>query len=64
MAVTIDETRLIDFNTGNPDEIDEYVIHPDRALTGCWDKDPKIIMKGSTCYAEQALYSKTKEEIG
>ena len=60
---TIDETRLIDFNAENPNEVDEYVIHPDGTLTGCWDKDLKIIMEGGTYHAEQALHSKTKEEI-
>lgn len=38
----IDEEKLIDYNTNNSD-VDEYVIHPDGTLTGCWDKDLKII---------------------
>jgi organic radical activating enzyme len=43
----IDETKLIDFNKNrNPNDIDEYVIHPDGTLTGCWDKELKIIFKG------------------
>lgn len=43
----IDETRLIDFNTNvKPDDVDEYVIHPDGTLTGCWDKELKVIMRG------------------
>ena len=43
---SIDEKRLLEFNDNNPDIIDEYVIHPDGTLTGCWDKDRKIIIKG------------------
>lgn len=43
---SIDEQRLLEFNDNNPDVIDEYVIHPDGTLTGCWDKDRKIIIKG------------------
>ncbi|MFH1978776.1 MAG: hypothetical protein ABII97_00060, partial [Patescibacteria group bacterium] len=42
---TIDETRLIEYNQVT-DGVDEYVIHPDGTLTGCWDKDMKIIKKG------------------
>jgi organic radical activating enzyme len=43
---SIDEKRLLEFNDNNPDVIDEYVIHPDGTLTGCWDKDRKIIIGG------------------
>jgi len=43
---SIDETKLIKFNDLHKDIIDEYVIHPDGTLTGCWDKERKIIMKG------------------
>jgi len=44
---TIDESKLIEFNKSvSPDTIDEYVIHPDGTLTGCWDKDMKILRKG------------------
>lgn len=43
----IDEARLIEYNTNvQPDEVDEYVIHPDGTLTGCWDKELKVIFKG------------------
>lgn len=42
---TIDETRLIEYNQ-NTDAVDEYVIHPDGTLTGCWDKEMKIIKRG------------------
>jgi len=41
----INEVELIRFNDST-DGIDEYVVHPDGTLTGCWDKDRKIIMKG------------------
>lgn len=44
---TIDETKLISFNKDiSPDDIDEYVVHPDGTLTGCWDKELKLIVKG------------------
>jgi len=43
----IDESKLIEFNKAiSPKAIDEYVIHPDGTLTGCWDKDMKILRKG------------------
>ena len=49
---SIDEVKLIEYNRNiNLDDIDEYVIHPDGTLTGCWDKDLKIIMKGGQYYA-------------
>ena len=41
----IDEKRLIKYNKHISKEIDEYVIHPDGLLTGCWDKDLKIIRR-------------------
>lgn len=41
----INEKELVAFNERTPG-IDEYVVHPDGTLTGCWDKDRKIIMKG------------------
>lgn len=44
---TIDETKLISFNKDvDPDRVDEYVVHPDGTLTGCWDKELKLIVKG------------------
>lgn len=44
---TIDETRLISFNKDiSPSRVDEYVVHPDGTLTGCWDKELKLIAKG------------------
>lgn len=61
----IDEARLIEFNTEiEPDGVDEYVIHPDGTLTGCWDKELKLITKGGDEDAEQTIYCKaeTKEE--
>ena len=49
---SINEIRLIDYNRDiNPNKVDEYVIHPDGTLTGCWDKDLKIIMKGEQHHA-------------
>lgn len=49
---SIDEVKLIEYNKNiNPDEVDEYVIHPDGTLTGCWDKESKIIMKGGSYHA-------------
>jgi len=47
---SIDETKLIEFNEFLNLSIDEYVIHPDGTLTGCWDKDLKLIKEGY--YAE------------
>lgn len=41
----IDEEGLLNFNKNNPDIIDEYVIHPDGLLTGCWDRSQKIIKR-------------------
>lgn len=41
----IDEARLLEFNR-KESGVDEYVIHPDGTLTGCWDKDMKVIVKG------------------
>lgn len=43
---SIDEKKLIAFNDRTPGVVDEYVVHPDGTLTGCWDKDRKIIMEG------------------
>ena len=49
---SINEIKLIDYNKNiDPDKVDEYVVHPDGTLTGCWDKDLKIIMKGGQYYA-------------
>ncbi len=47
----IDEAQLIQYNMEN-EGIDEYVIHPDGTLTGCWDKDIKIIKRGGPYYAK------------
>ncbi len=44
---SIDESRLIEFNSKTT-EIDEYVIHPDSTLSGCWDRDMKVILKGDS----------------
>lgn len=38
----IDESRLLSFNKKNPG-IDEYVVHPDSLVTGCWDRDLKVL---------------------
>ena len=55
---SIDERRLIDYNTKvNPDEVDEFVLHPDGTLTGCWDKDLKLIFKGGDINAKQTVHS-------
>lgn len=44
---SIDEARLIEYNVGvSPYEVDEFVIHPDGTLTGCWDKELKVILRG------------------
>jgi len=40
----IDEQKLVQYNKEN-EGVDEYVIHPDGNLTGCWDKDMKVIRK-------------------
>lgn len=49
---SIDEVKLIEYNTKiKPTGIDEYVIHPDGTLTGCWDKESKVIMKGGSYHA-------------
>ena len=40
----INEQKLIEYNQQNKG-IDEYVIHPDGTLTGCWDKDLKQIRR-------------------
>jgi organic radical activating enzyme len=45
---TIDEGRLIEYNN-NFSGIDEYVIHPDGTLTGCWDKNLKEVI---SCQAD------------
>jgi hypothetical protein len=42
----IDERKLINYNK-KMSGVDEYVIHPDGTLTGCWDKNIKLI-KGGT----------------
>jgi len=41
----IDEKKLLKYNNKFKG-IDEYVIHPDGTLTGCWDKETKILTKG------------------
>lgn len=41
----IDEKALIRYNNSFSG-IDEYVIHPDGTLTGCWDKELKPLKKG------------------
>ena len=44
---TIDEVKLIEFNVHvKPNDVDEYVVHPDGTLTGCWDKELKVITEG------------------
>lgn len=49
---SINEIKLIEYNTKiKPTGIDEYVIHPDGTLTGCWDKESKIVMKGGSYHA-------------
>jgi MoaA/NifB/PqqE/SkfB family radical SAM enzyme len=50
----IDERRLLEYNRAN-DGVDEYVVHPDGTLTGCWDKDMKVILKGGDCHAKQTV---------
>lgn len=39
----INEDVLVEFNHNNPNMIDEYVLHSDGLLTGCWDRHQKII---------------------
>ena len=39
----VNEKQMISYNEQNPDIIDKYVIHPDGAITGCWDRLNKII---------------------
>lgn len=41
----IDEKKLIEYND-RTEGVDEYVVHPDGTLTGCWDKDRKVIKRG------------------
>ena len=41
----IDEVKLIEYNDNYPHVIDEYVIHPDGTLTGCWDKERKLLRR-------------------
>ncbi len=44
---SIDEIKLIELNKSiDPNNVDEYVIHPDGTLTGCWDRDLKLIKEG------------------
>jgi len=57
----IDEVALLEYNDATPDTIDEYVVHPDGTLTGCWDRDRKLLIKGG-CHAEQAIRAKAIEE--
>lgn len=40
----IDEQKLVEYNRVT-EGVDEYVIHPDGTLTGCWDKELKPIRK-------------------
>lgn len=40
----IDEQKLVNYNRVT-EGVDEYVIHPDGTLTGCWDKDLKLIRR-------------------
>ncbi len=39
----LDEGKLIDVADSSPDQIDEIVIHPDGLVTGCWDRDRKVM---------------------
>jgi organic radical activating enzyme len=41
----IEEDKLIEYNQKEKDIIDEYVIHPDGKLTGCWDINLKKIKR-------------------
>jgi len=41
----IDEQALLEFNKSTT-EVDEYVLHPDGLLTGCWDRDTKVLEGG------------------
>ncbi|MCK5016174.1 MAG: hypothetical protein KAS32_03800 [Candidatus Peribacteraceae bacterium] len=40
---SIKEDVLVKYNRENPNTIDEYVLHSDGLLTGCWDRNQKII---------------------
>lgn len=43
----IDEVKLLEYNRSiSPNIVDEYVIHPDGTLTGCWDRELKLLKKG------------------
>ena len=58
---TIDEKHLVDYNKNNK-EIDEYVLHPDGTLTGCWDKDLKLIKKGGDHMPSRPFIPKAKKK--
>lgn len=60
---TIDETRLIEYNRNTPG-VDEFVVHPDGTLTGCWDKEMKLIVKGGASNAESTIHYETLKEEG
>lgn len=38
----IDEQKLVEYNKKHK-EVDEYTIHPDGYVSGCWDKDKKLM---------------------
>lgn len=38
----IDEAQLLDYNASF-DDIDEVVLHPDGLITGCWDRNQKVL---------------------
>jgi len=42
---SMNEENLVSIAEDNPHRIDEIVIHPDGRITGCWDRDRKIIEK-------------------
>jgi organic radical activating enzyme len=57
---TIDEVRLIEYND-NHNGVDEYVVHPDGTLTGCWDKERKIIVNGGDPMPSRPYIPKPKK---